>query len=104
VRRRTPLMTEHRFGELARRVLEGAGTFDVVLTNGERWTCHLREIGEDELLVDNNRGSYLLPRESILYVILEEENSDSILREAAADVPQLREFLDSDEERLPETA
>ncbi len=97
-------MSEHRFGDLARRVLEEAQTFDVVLTTGARWTCQLRECGEQELLVETASGTYLLPSHSILYVVLSEEEADAVLREAAAEVPQLREFLESDEESLRETS
>jgi hypothetical protein len=96
-------MDEQRFGGLTRRVLEEAQTFDIVLTSGDRWTCQLRECGEHELLVDTSVGSYLVPGHSILYVVLSEQESDAVLREAAAEVPQLREFLESEEtSRAPE--
>ena len=91
-------MSEYRFGDLARRVLEEAHTFDVVLNSGERWTCTLQECGEQELLVETASGLYLLPGHSILYVILSQEETNAVLLEAAAEVPQLREFLESDEE------
>lgn len=94
-------MGEHRFGELAQRVLQEARTFDIVLMSGERWTCRLRECGEQELLVETDSGTYLLPGHAILYVILSEE-SDPLLREAAAQVPELREFLESEAEPRPE--
>jgi hypothetical protein len=98
-------MDEARFGDLARRVLEQAGTFDVVLTSGERWTCELRECGEHELLIETSTGRYLLPAHSILYVVyvvLSEQQQDAVLREAAAEVPQLREFLESEQGPAPE--
>jgi hypothetical protein len=89
-------MDEPRFGGLTRRVLEDAGTFDVVLTSGERWSCDLLECGEHELLINTPAGRYLLPGHSILYIVLMEQ-ADAMLREVAAEVPELREFLESDE-------
>lgn len=92
---------EKRSDDLARRVLEGAGTFDVVLPNDLRWTCELLEWGEREMLVRTHSGTYLLPYHSILFVVLKEEESEALLREIAAEVPQLQEFLKADEEERP---
>ena len=93
-------MSEQRFGDLTRRVLTEAGTFDVVLTSGERWTCQLRECGDQELLIDTADGTYLVPGHSILYVVLSEQEANAVLREAAAEVPELREFLESEQESV----
>ena len=93
-------MSEHRFGDLTRRVLTEAGTFDVVLTSGERWACQLRECGDQELLIDTADGTYLVPGHSILYVVLSEQEANAVLREAAAEVPELRAFLESEQESV----
>jgi hypothetical protein len=72
-------------GDLGREVLEAQRVFDVVLMNGERWSCQLVAWGEHELLVTTPAGKYLLPKHFIAYVVLQEED-DAYLAEAAETV------------------
>jgi hypothetical protein len=68
------------------------------LLDGERWHCELVQWGRDEVLVTTERGTYLVPRHSIRYVVLDEP-ADELLEEIAAEVPALQEFLESEPER-----
>ena len=82
-------------GELARRVVAARDAFDVVLLDGTRWSCTLREYGERELLVETGTGLYLLPWHSVQYVILEDRApADAMLQTAVDEVPALQEFLE----------
>ena len=77
-------------------MFESQVDFDVVLLDGERWRCHLLEWSSNELLVETERGKFLIPRHAIKYVILEEAGEE-LLEEIAAEVPALQEFLDREE-------
>jgi hypothetical protein len=69
--------------DLGRRVLEEHKHFQLVLLDGQRWTCHLLAWGRHELLVQTETGRCLVSQHAIAYVILEEEAS-AVLREATA--------------------
>ena len=75
--------------------LQSHGEFDLVLLDGERWHCRLLQWSREELLVATERGTYLVPRHSIKYVIVEEQGEE-LLEEIAAEVPALQDFLDSE--------
>jgi len=47
--------------------------------------------------VETERGTYLLPRHSIKYVVVD-EHVDEVLELAAAEVPALQEFLEGRDE------
>src|SRR5688572_4489 len=86
---------QHPAGDLARRVVAERDEFDIVLLDGTRWSCTLREYGERELLVETEAGLYLLPWHSIQYLILEEKApAQEVLLTAMEEVPALQEFMD----------
>jgi len=80
--------------EPVRKVLESHESFEIVLVDGERWKCQLVTWDADDLLVSTATGTYVLPRHSIKYIVLEEIGVD-VLERAAAEVPVLQEFLES---------
>ena len=69
---------------------------DLVLLDGERWHCRVLDWSRDEVLVATDRGTILIPRHSIKYLIVEEQ-AEELLEEIAAEVPVLQEFLESEQ-------
>jgi hypothetical protein len=98
-------MTPHDgTGDLGREVLEAQRAFDVVLVNGERWSCQLLAWGEHELLLTTPEGKYLLPKHFIAYVVLDEEDTRSWQEEAAAiatDATSVATVITGDEGEIP---
>src|SRR5207247_2261537 len=57
--------------DLGRRVLEEHPHFQLVLLNGQQWTCHLLAWGRHELLVQTAEGRCLVPQQAIAYIVLD---------------------------------
>ena len=76
-----------------RHVFETHVEFDLVFLDGDRWHCRLLQWSATDLLVETDRGTYLVPRHAIKYLAVDERREE-LLEEIAAEVPTLQEFLD----------
>lgn len=86
-----------------RQAFESHVEFDLVLLDGERFNCHLLQWSASELLVETDRGTYLVPRHAIKYVVID-ERVEEVLEMAAAEVPALQEFLEGEGYEPPTSA
>src|SRR5205814_9660671 len=83
--------------DLGRRVLEEHPHFQLVLLDGQRWSCQLLAWGRYELLVETPEGRCLVPQHAIAYIILDGD-TDAPSRAATATVlamPELAEAAES---------
>ena|SRR6266487_2804634 len=76
--------------------------FDLVLLDGDLWHCHLLQWSPNELLVETERGTCLVPRHAIKFVLVDQP-AQELLEQAAAQVPALQEFLEGEADDSPDT-
>jgi hypothetical protein len=90
--------------DLGRRVLEEHPEFQLVLLDGQRWSCSLLAWGRHELLVRTANGRYLVPQHAIAYVVLEEEIGPELAErnaDAATAILSASELAEAAEPSIP---